>query len=93
MDYGALAMDDIPNPNRKSKHYTKQSKFEGSKRYVRAHIVRYLLKCKQASFFDIAESCKGNAHLEKYQDYLEEILTALADEGFIRLYKGIWRIV
>lgn len=43
MDYGVFLKDQAPNPNRKSKHYTKQSKFEGSVRKVRGEIIRQLL--------------------------------------------------
>ncbi len=43
MDYGAHLAKTMPNPNRRSKHYTKQSKFEGSNRQIRGAIVRLLL--------------------------------------------------
>lgn len=42
MDYGVYLKKKHKNPNRKSKHYTKQSKFEGSTRQVRAAIVKTL---------------------------------------------------
>ena len=44
MDYGTWLAKTVENPNRKSKHYIKQSKFEGSKRQVRGSIIRELLK-------------------------------------------------
>jgi A/G-specific adenine glycosylase len=44
MDYGTYMATQIENPNRKSKHYAKQSKFEGSVRKVRGEILRQLLK-------------------------------------------------
>lgn len=53
MDYGAMLGSPkrsesglghkIKNPNRKSKHYIKQSKFEGSNRQLRGRILRILL--------------------------------------------------
>lgn len=43
VDYGSWLGKEIPNPNRKSKHYTKQSKFEGSDRQVRGKILKILL--------------------------------------------------
>jgi len=44
MDYGAtLAKREKENPNKKSKHYVKQSKFEGSRRQARGKIMRELL--------------------------------------------------
>ncbi|MEK7583546.1 MAG: A/G-specific adenine glycosylase [Patescibacteria group bacterium] len=35
MDYGAMLGKTVPNPNRRSAHYTRQSKFEGSNRQKR----------------------------------------------------------
>jgi A/G-specific adenine glycosylase len=40
MDYGAMLKKSIPNPSRKSSHYTKQSTFEGSDRQVRGAIIK-----------------------------------------------------
>ena len=42
MDYGAYIKSILPNPNRRSVHYTKQSKFEGSDRQIRGAVLRYL---------------------------------------------------
>lgn len=48
MDYGAYLAKhppaDGPNPNQKSAHYAKQSKFEGSIRQVRGNIIKLLIK-------------------------------------------------
>jgi len=51
MDYGAELKRKIKNPNRKSAHYTKQTKFEGSLRQARGAILRQLtnLSSKQNS--------------------------------------------
>lgn len=46
MDYGTYLATQVENPNRKSKHYTKQSKFEGSVRKIRGEILRQLMKHK-----------------------------------------------
>src|SRR5581483_6695200 len=46
MDYGTFLGKNVVNPNRKSKHYVKQSKFEGSLRQVRWRILKVLLKNK-----------------------------------------------
>ena len=42
MDYGVYLKKMLPNPSRKSKHHTKQSKFEGSDRQIRGMIIRLL---------------------------------------------------
>ena len=43
MDHGAHLSKITTNPNRKSKNYAKQSKFEGSQRQMRGIIIRELL--------------------------------------------------
>lgn len=43
MDYGVYLKQTVGNVNRKSKHYTKQSKFEGSNRQIRGQILKLLL--------------------------------------------------
>lgn len=42
MDYGVMLKKTMVNPSRKSKHYTKQSKFEGSYRQIRGIILKIL---------------------------------------------------
>ena len=44
MDYGTYLKTQIINPNRKSKHYTRQSVFEGSNRQIRSQIIKLLLQ-------------------------------------------------
>ena len=43
MDYGAMLGKLSKNPNHKSRHYKKQSPFEGSNRELRGFIIKYLL--------------------------------------------------
>ncbi len=43
MDYGTYLGKTVQNPNRKSKHYAKQSKFEGSSRQIRGAILKQLI--------------------------------------------------
>ena len=42
MDYGAELARTVPNPNRRSSHYTQQTRFEGSNRQQRGLILRVL---------------------------------------------------
>lgn len=44
MDYGTYLKRTVGNPNRRSKHYIKQSKFEGSDRQIRGAILKELKK-------------------------------------------------
>ena len=49
LDYGSYLKKTIPNPSRRSSGYTRQSKFEGSRRQKRACIVRLLLDARAAA--------------------------------------------
>ena len=43
MDYGVMLKKVAPNPNRRSAHYQRQTRFEGSDRQLRGMILRSLL--------------------------------------------------
>jgi A/G-specific adenine glycosylase len=55
MDYGAALKKAAPNPNRRSAHYTRQSRFEGSSRQRRGAILRSLVAEGPASVKSLAE--------------------------------------
>lgn len=44
MDYGALALRNTPNPNRRSAHYAKQPPFKGSQRELRGRILSVVVE-------------------------------------------------
>jgi A/G-specific adenine glycosylase len=50
MDYGTWLTGRITNPNRRSKHYSRQSVFEGSDRQIRGRILRRLISDTACSF-------------------------------------------
>lgn len=79
MDYGVYLKKLHPNPSRKSKHYTKQSKFEGSDRQLRGAILRMLLHDKETSIAKLTQSFKKDAMR------LQKIVTSLEQDGFITL--------
>lgn len=84
MDYGAYLATQIDNPNRKSKHYVKQKKFEGSVRQVRGAILKLLLVRPYM-----------RKELEKL--YIDDVRLAVAleqlvEEGFIILHGGVFTI-
>ncbi len=56
MDYGVYLKKNLLNPSRKSKHYSKQSKFEGSKRQIRGAIIKILLQQKSMSVKDLIKN-------------------------------------
>jgi len=83
MDYGAFLAKQIDNPNKRSAHYAKQKKFEGSVREVRGGVLKLLLKRQ----YTLAELKKI------YPD--ERLFTALGQlekEGFMFLKNGKYRI-
>ena len=54
MDYGAVLKKQEKNPSRKSKHYAKQSQFEGSNRQLRGKILRLLIQAPM-NFEELAQ--------------------------------------
>lgn len=77
MDYGTELKKSVPNPNRRSVHYTRQSAFEGSDRKIRGEILRLLLSGKRLTEKALVREV-GEA-----TDRTQRILAALENEGFI----------
>jgi len=87
MDLGTLLKKSVPNPNRRSTHYTKQSAFEGSDRKIRGEILRELVSQKQMTVADIT----GNQ--EKKRERVIRILQSLETEGFVQKNGKYYEIV
>ncbi len=79
MDYGAMLGQTRrkQNPNRRSAHYTKQSKFEGSDRQIRGALLRVLLHEPQLTVGQLV------AKLGYEKKRIVVALKALKQEGFI----------
>ena len=72
MDYGSYLAKIIPNPNRNSRHYTKQSKFVSSVRQMRGVILKKMLEQgKNADWGDLALDSR---FAKAYQDLKSEKL-------------------
>lgn len=82
MDYGAFLKKEGKGKNTKSKHYTKQSKFEGSDRQIRAAIVRYLTQNGET---DLGEMLKS---LSFDEERVEIQIQKLLDEKMVFLKNG-----
>lgn len=79
MDYGAMLAKTVPNPNRRSKHYSVQTKFEGSQRQLRGLVLRTL--------------SSGPSDLSGIADpRRDDVITELISEGFIRRSNGQYEI-
>jgi A/G-specific adenine glycosylase len=81
MDYGTYLAGQVPNPNRQSKHYAKQSRFEGSDRQVRGEILRQLLA-----------GPKSVQELEALDPRVVGLLPILEKEGFIICNAGVFQL-
>ncbi len=82
MDLGSALKKKVPNPNRRSVHYSKQSPFEGSDRKIRGIIIRMLLSEPGMSEKQLlALMVEDPARIKK-------IMAALISEGFIVIQKN-----
>lgn len=86
MDYGASLKKTVVNPNRKSRHYTKQSRFSGSLREARGAIIRHLGKRGDAELRSIAAT--EGLPVER----IAEAAQSLVSEGMVAETDGIYRI-
>lgn len=77
MDYGTFLKNTQGNANRRSAHYTRQSKFEGSRRQVRGAVLKSLLSSPKQDIRDLQDSICAPYEL------LKEIISELVKEGFI----------
>lgn len=80
MDYGSWLASQVPNPNRKSNIYSKQSRFEGSERQLRGRVLRELLKRKIMAVSMLKKRISDAR--------LESILAAMEREGFVVISRG-----
>lgn len=85
MDYGSYLKSIGIKNNAKSKHYTKQSAFVGSKRQIRGAIMRELLKGSKTTL-QIAKA------IDKENESVREVLVDLIKEGMIAKEKGKYQI-
>lgn len=77
MDYGTALKDELGNVSRRSRHYVRQSPFEGSNRQIRSMIVKALLGERGCSPLAVAR------RIGKPRDVVKRNLEQLAREGLI----------
>lgn len=78
MDYGAHLPKIAKNPNKKSKHYVIQKKFEGSHRQLRGRVLKYLHTAGKCTLALCART------LEITPEKAQKILDEFVREGFIQ---------
>lgn len=86
MDYGVMLKKACKNPSRKSKHHTRQSKFEGSERQIRGMILR-ALTAHPALTFDLLCGL-----IDREPARIEKNLEALVTEGFIKIHGALYTL-
>ncbi|MBU2603774.1 MAG: A/G-specific adenine glycosylase [Actinobacteria bacterium] len=102
MDYGSMLKRTLPNPSRRSRHHTRQSQFEGSKRQLRARVLGVLLDRPDLDRPDLdpnevvaalarEEHAGGPQRVAADEATVEAILRELADEGFLVAREGRFR--
>ncbi len=86
MDYGAMLKQTQINPSRRSKHHARQSKFKGSNRELRSHILKEVLKKPQ--------TIESLIKLFPDRDMImvDKNIKDLEKEGFISKKKAIYTI-
>jgi A/G-specific adenine glycosylase len=91
MDYGAWVKRAHGNPSRRSPHRTEQSPFVGSRRELRAAVLRALLSTHPlpATCGEITEMLRP---LHSREDVLVSVVEELAREGFLTSAEGVYRI-
>lgn len=71
MDYGSYLVKTVPNPNRKSRHYARQSTFEGSHRQLRGKVLRYFLEHRTVTQKQLSQEFSGES-LHRLDQVIDE---------------------
>ena len=87
MDYGAALARGGPNPNRRSAHYTRQSRFDGSNRQQRGLILRVLAERGPLDRDELAAAIGATDRAGR--ERARRNLDAMAAEGFLDMTGGI----
>jgi len=86
MDYGTHLAKTVPNPNRRSKHHTRQSKFEGSDRQIRGAILRALVN-EKLTFEQLFE------HVEcSDKERFVQVLQSVLKDGLVEQNKNFYQL-
>ena len=82
MDYGVMLKKTIGNPNRRSRHYSRQSCFEGSDRQLRGKILQLLLDSETVIIDDAVHLLGESA------ERIDRIIASLCRDNLIEREKG-----
>jgi A/G-specific adenine glycosylase len=87
MDYGSALKRRGSNPSRRSRHHSRQSPFEGSKRQLRARTLRAVLDEPGSPVNQILDA------VGRSLEEVESVLGELVDEGFLEVLEDGYRPV
>lgn len=87
MDYGVMLKRSARGINKRSRHYVRQTPFEGSNRQIRGQILRELSKTEQLSTSQLLRKIK------QPESVVTANLSRLSTEGFIELRGSSFRLV
>ena len=85
MDYGAYLAGTVENPNKRSAHYTRQSKFEGSNRQLRGKLLKFFAARQSATAGELRRAFPREPRLIR-------ALRALIAEGFLRKISSLYEL-
>lgn len=86
MDYGTMLKKIHVNPGRKSAHYQKQSRFEGSRRQVRGLVLKILLENPGQTLDAIAAAAGRDI------ETVTGVVEGMVSEGIIKKKGGLYRV-
>jgi A/G-specific adenine glycosylase len=90
MDYGTHLKKRNDNPNKRSRHYTRQAPFAGSDREIRGSALRLLLEREEINKSALIGALAGTGNRERGR--IERVLADLEKEGFVREDAGLYSI-
>lgn len=83
MDYGTMLAREGENANRRSRAYTRQAAFEGSRRQLRGRVLGVMLRLGKATARDIRKELAISG-LDGNDPRLAAVLDSLCAEGFLQ---------
>ncbi|MBI2004993.1 A/G-specific adenine glycosylase [Patescibacteria group bacterium] len=86
MDYGAHLKGQGVRLNKKSAHYTRPKKFEGSTRQLRGAILKIVLHAPRSTLSSVTKNLPRSANWQKRE--VLRVLAQLKKEGLVRRHKG-----
>ncbi|MBI2353214.1 A/G-specific adenine glycosylase [Candidatus Dependentiae bacterium] len=92
MDYGVYLKRTLKTSNSMSKHYKKQSKFQGSRRQLRGAIISLLIRYQKLSLRQLIDLLQQDDGLCLKYD-IESILGSLYQEGFLCYHDNVIELV